>query len=325
MTTYKEIFGKPVKVLSSEPSNETEGQVWYNTTSGAFKAGIGVGAWASGGNLNAVGRAGGSGSVGTQTAGLAFGGEPITGATEEYNGSSWTTGGSLNTARRNMGGCGTQTASLASAGNTSGLDVPTTASEEYNGSSWTSGNSVNGSRYVLSSAGIQTAAVTFGGSPSPFVRSEEYDGTSYTSGNSLNDTHWAVTGCGTQTAGIAVGGGPSTPAFSTAVEEYNGTSWTAVTSTPVGAGYAGIAGVQTSLILQVGAQAQPSLYNTTTLGYDGTNWFTQPSIATGRFDLKGSGGTATAAYIAGGAAAPGNTTATEEFTVATGTKTLTSS
>ena len=34
MTTYKEIFGKPVKVLSSDPSNETEGQIWYNSTSG---------------------------------------------------------------------------------------------------------------------------------------------------------------------------------------------------------------------------------------------------------------------------------------------------
>jgi len=111
-----------------------------------------------------------------------------------------------------------------------------------------------------------------------------------------------------------VGSGPSAPAFSTAVEEYSGTSWTAVNSTPVGVGYAGIAGTQTSLILQAGAQAQPSLYNTTALGYDGTNWFTQPSIATGRFDLKGSGGTATAAYIAGGAASPGNTNATEEFT-----------
>jgi hypothetical protein len=41
---------------------------------------------------------------GTQTAGLAFGGDinpPATGATEEYDGTSWATSpGSLNTARR---------------------------------------------------------------------------------------------------------------------------------------------------------------------------------------------------------------------------------
>jgi hypothetical protein len=44
---------------------------------------------------------------GTQTAGLAFGGEisPTTAATEEYNGSTWTTGGTgMNTARYQLGG-----------------------------------------------------------------------------------------------------------------------------------------------------------------------------------------------------------------------------
>jgi hypothetical protein len=56
--------------------------------------------------------------AGTQTAGLAFGGDPsITGATEEYNGATWTTVGTgLNTARRGLAGCGTQTAALAFGG-----------------------------------------------------------------------------------------------------------------------------------------------------------------------------------------------------------------
>jgi hypothetical protein len=37
---------------------------------------------------------------GTQTAGLAFGGNlPVSNATEEYNGSTWTAGGTLNSAR----------------------------------------------------------------------------------------------------------------------------------------------------------------------------------------------------------------------------------
>jgi hypothetical protein len=43
---------------------------------------------------------------GTQTAALAFGGTPLlTGATEEYDGTSWTTSnpGSLNTARLGLG------------------------------------------------------------------------------------------------------------------------------------------------------------------------------------------------------------------------------
>jgi hypothetical protein len=46
--------------------------------------------------------------AGIQTAGLAFGGEgpPNTGATEEYDGSSWTAGGTLNVVRFGLAGCG---------------------------------------------------------------------------------------------------------------------------------------------------------------------------------------------------------------------------
>jgi hypothetical protein len=59
--------------------------------------------------------------VGTQTAALAFGGEDpagITGVTEEYDGSTWTSNPTgLNTARTGLGGAGTQTAALAFGGN----------------------------------------------------------------------------------------------------------------------------------------------------------------------------------------------------------------
>jgi hypothetical protein len=75
---------------------------------------------------------------GTQTAALAFGGAtpPGTGATEEYNGTSWATSpGSLNTARFALAGAGTQTAALGFGG-----QIPpfTGATEEYDGTSWTS-------------------------------------------------------------------------------------------------------------------------------------------------------------------------------------------
>jgi hypothetical protein len=60
---------------------------------------------------------------------------PIIGATEEYNGTTWTAGGNLNTARQLMGGAGIQTAALAFGG----APTPTTlgATEEYDGTSWT--------------------------------------------------------------------------------------------------------------------------------------------------------------------------------------------
>jgi hypothetical protein len=78
--------------------------------------------------------------AGTQTAALAFGGltTVATGATEEYNGTSWTSSNSLNTARYNLGGAGTQTAGLGFGGEIPGSPAQTAATEEYDGTSWTS-------------------------------------------------------------------------------------------------------------------------------------------------------------------------------------------
>jgi hypothetical protein len=101
MTTYKEIFGKYIKNYSSDPTDDVEGQVWYNSTTGVFKTNVSIGAaWASGGNLGTA-RSEIAGA-GTQTAGLGFGGyisagTPTTNATEEYDGSAWTAGGNLGT------------------------------------------------------------------------------------------------------------------------------------------------------------------------------------------------------------------------------------
>jgi hypothetical protein len=74
---------------------------------------------------------------GTQTAALAFGGEitAATAATEEYDGTNWTSNPTgLNTARYALAGAGTQTAALAFGG----IDtVLLSATEEYDGSTWT--------------------------------------------------------------------------------------------------------------------------------------------------------------------------------------------
>jgi hypothetical protein len=57
-----------------------------------------------------------------------------TAATEEYDGTSWTAGGSLGTARYQLGGAGIQTAALGFGGYST---VTTGATEEYDGSTWT--------------------------------------------------------------------------------------------------------------------------------------------------------------------------------------------
>ena len=129
MTDYKNIFGKPVKFLSTDPTDAgAEGQVWYNSTSGTFKSIIQNKTFSSGGALNTARYF--NSSTGTQTAGLTFGGEPNTGATEEYDGNSWTTSNALNTARYRLAGAGTQASALAFGGLTT---VPVAATEEWTG------------------------------------------------------------------------------------------------------------------------------------------------------------------------------------------------
>ena len=146
MTTYKQIFGKPVKVLSSDPANEAEGQVWYNSTSNTFKTVVASGAWSSGGPL--VSAVTGIANTGTQTASIAYGGNlpPNTTAAYEYNGSGWSTAPSLPEARSEMSKAGTQTAVISTGGKSSapGMD----ASFEYNRSSWTAGGTMGTARYT---------------------------------------------------------------------------------------------------------------------------------------------------------------------------------
>ena len=90
--------------------------------------------------------------------------------TEEYNGTSWSSGGDLITARRQLAGAGTQTAGLCMGGNTGSISA---ATEEYNGTSWSSGGNLITARYGLAGAGTQTAGLCMGGT-SNSAATEEY-------------------------------------------------------------------------------------------------------------------------------------------------------
>ena len=142
MATYEELHGKRVEVFDSEPTlnSSYEGQVWYNEATGTLKSLVLTKAWASSSILNTA-RIQLSGAVSSpNTASLAFGGDTpgVTGATEEYNGSGWSNGGSLSTARRLGAGAGTQTAALYFGGNPPGSGATTT--EEYGGATRSSSN-----------------------------------------------------------------------------------------------------------------------------------------------------------------------------------------
>ena len=143
MTTYKEIFGKYVKNYSSDPSNDAEGQVWYNTTSGTFKSVVASAAWSSGSPLITARRS--LAGAGTQIEALAFGGRDATAAT------------------------GTQTAAISMAGST----LTKTNAELYDGTSWTTTSSLANGRTKTAGAGTQSLAIAFGGEPAS-NKAEEY-------------------------------------------------------------------------------------------------------------------------------------------------------
>jgi len=158
MADYSSIKGNRVQYLTSDPTldSNSEGQVWYNSTTGSLKGLVQIKAWSSGGNLGTA-RQAGTGS-GTQTAGLMAGGyvgpPGVVNATEEYSGFAWSAGGNLSTARRLLAGAGTQTSSIVFGGF---IPPDTNVTEEYDGSSWTAGGNLNTARRRLFGTGTLTA------------------------------------------------------------------------------------------------------------------------------------------------------------------------
>ena len=99
-------------------------------------------------------------------------------ATEEYDGTSWTTSGSMNTARSEFGGAGIQTSTLAFGGEAAPGN--TSAVESYTGSTWANNpNSLSSAR--RGSAGTGTgipSAIVFGGYTTTYTGvTEEYSRT----------------------------------------------------------------------------------------------------------------------------------------------------
>ena len=304
MTTFKEIRGTTIEVVSSDPSNPETGQIWYNSSSGTLKGYKAVNAWSSGGNLNTA-RGGLAASGISNTSALVFGGllapfpaaGPVTTATESYNGTSWTSVNSMINKRTALFGGGTQTAAWAAGGYD---DLPGGATsynytENWNGTSWTASGTINQARNFGGSAGIQTAAIIFGGyryTP-PYQASsatESYNGSAWTTVNSLNQTRYNNSGFGIQTAAITANGYLTTGITNT-TESWNGTSWTnipAITNT-LRDGFAS-SGTQTAGMI-FGGYIQPTGPNTgATELWNGTSWTTSPgSMATARRSLTGNG------------------------------------
>ena len=279
MSTYEQLRGARLKFLDQDPANASNGQVWYNSTTGKDRVqGVGAAAWSSAAP-NITARPGTLGSSGTQTLALVFGGHPPTSATEEWNGSGFNTGPSLNTARGLGAGFGaTQDAALAACGYPSSTN--SNATEEYNGSSWTNQTGAPYSARGVGGNGTQTAGLIAGGYTSTDVSTvAEYDGSSWTSATSMPTVkNYGVT-LGIQTAALTMGGYDPTSAGGTSqkVFEYDGSSWTASPDLAApGFNQAGVSGT-TSAGLAFGGTGSPGSAIDKTQDWNGTSWSISPA------------------------------------------------
>lgn len=322
MAEYREIQGAAVQSLASN-TGTIEGQIWYDNVNGAFKLETFLPeSTSSSGNVNTARTQ--LGGVGTLTAGVIYGGESpaLTGATENYDGTTWTNSGSAPATKSDMHSSGTQTAALWGGGSPS-----SSGSYEYDGSTWTAGGDMTfaGRDFTGGGVGILTAALQVGGFISPGSYSavmQEYNGTSWSNIPQTFPTAPNTGGfasCGTQTACLSSGG----PSGATATLSWDGSSWTTENNLGIGASGAVQRGTVSDAIMATGHPASPPTYGVEIQLWDGTCWSTSPaSFSTGRAQASG-GGTAAGAYVATGADGTPNYTNTTEVYQAAGFATQT--
>jgi len=318
--------GIPPTAPAAGYSDAIVGQMYYNSTSGQFKAiksgGAPIGTWASVSSMNtARGRLGGFGSA---TAAIGAGGvlppNGVTDAVEQWNGSAWTEIAEINTSRYTSHfQFGTTTNGIMAGGSLTGPGTPTqVVVEQWNGSAWTEVGDLNKNKSQGGATGTTTAGVIFGGFTLPggpptyaiLAETETWNGSAWTEVNDLNNQRYtnAASIGGTSTATITFGRANQSP--DSIVESWDGTNWTEVGDLNEGRESPGGAGTQTAA-MAFGGTPNAALNEI----WNGSSWTEANDLGTGRSQMGNAGTTNTSALAFGGAN-PGYTTAAEEFSAA---------
>jgi len=188
---------------------------------------------------------------------------------------SWASGGSLNTARRQVAGFG---GSPTTAVCVCGQNPPALANtEEYSGTSWANVTANPEVRVKPFGTGTLTAGLVGGGEsgPSSGRNSGEYDGTSWTNSTTIPLAMYDSVAFGPISAAV-VTHGPQSP--DTAVLLYaSGGTWTTGNSSPQKLGAGSGAGTQAAGIVM-----GESTSITNTFEYDAGTWSAGGSLNTGR-------------------------------------------
>jgi hypothetical protein len=332
MATYSTVKGFNIQSHASDPSNPSDGEVWYNTTSKSLKGygALGPSSWASTTAMN-TGRSASVSAAPTSTAILIASGtgppaEPgNTLKVEEWNGTTWTEKTDMTTLHSGGAGGGTVTAMIVAGG--TGY-TPTT--ETWNGSAWTEQGDMLVGKSTAAGSGSTGSLKLSGGlekipAPAPNYgtnTTEDFDGSSWTNGTSM-----------TRIAGYGQAGTPFSPSAtalvmgqlnfppmgsqSDVVELWNGSAWTEMNNFTTPRHYGMGAGISTAALLCGG---NPDRSDAQT--FDGTNWTTIASLAAAAWSMVG-GGSSTSCIAGGGD--PGAPTGMQILGKTQATKTFSSS
>jgi len=272
------------RVKSATSQGNLDGATWYP-----------CGSWITAADLNS-GR-GECTATGSQSAAVTCGGwSGVVQLTEEYNGTSWCTGGDLNVPRRRRpGGGGTQTAAF-SVGGYSGIGYLNT-SEEYNGTSWCSSGNISQVKAYLAGCGTLLAGLCFGGlvTPpfsNPTNRTEEFDGTSWSLGGNLITAKGMLGGSGSSIDAISVGGWTGSELKK--CETYDGIIWTSQVDVNSSV-RSGLCGGSNGALSFGGGTSQ-----ITTEEYNGSAWTIMSDCIVGLYYKGDAGTTGAALSVSGG-------------------------
>ena len=261
---------------------------------------------AAGSNTNGAIMAGGSTSTTAQLA-----------TAQEWNNAvpvgAWSTGASINTARRVLGGTGIYTSALAFGGYNGTAQVANT--ESYNGTSWTEVNDLNRTKTLVAGIGKASnqAALCvggyFSGTTAPIADNESWNGTSWTELADINTARYGAGNAGTPSAGLIFGGDNPSPAGAI-TESWNGSAWTEVADLNTARYSMASAGIATAALSSSGHSSTGVV--TVTESWNGSAWTEVNDLNTGKYEPGSSGTVNTAALAFGGRTSSPPLTATTE-------------
>ena len=240
-------------------------------------------AWSSGASTNTASYF--CGGIGNKTGGMVMGGttadagaNSASNVSEKYDGSSWSSTGTLNTSTTGTPFGGISSSAFGATVWGGGGASPSTSSQSWNNTSWSSStNCATASRFAAGDGNSNTNFFLVGGSSSNTDRAEIWNGTSWSAGVSFSGSGTLAAGRGSGGAGY---GSTNFIALSddgtNHVYTFDGTSWTLASGTASDKDSAGIGGDKNKAITASGWSS--GSFTNGSESWNGTSWSTNGNL-----------------------------------------------